>query len=134
MLPPLAQPPQAAPRTRIDESRKSISVFNISIPCPYLDPGVHLLILIFGFVVRPVLLRKLHPGGEETMSPPNKGSVGPQGSSVSAGPRTSDSRGLDLVSLPAFRSSRRLFKEDHSAVTPQISSSSAAPHSLCPPH
>lgn len=45
----------------------------------YLDSGVHLLILIFGLVVRHVfLLWRLHPGGEETMSPPNKGSLSPQ--------------------------------------------------------
>lgn len=44
-----------------------------------LDPGIHLLVLVFGLVVRPVFrLRMLHPGGEETLSPPNKGSVSPQ--------------------------------------------------------
>lgn len=99
-----------------------------------LDPGVHLLILIFGLVVRPVLLLwRLHPGGEEALLPPNKGPLRPH---------TRLSRPVNTRQiLEAFSCfpwvhscvlNGRFAKEKHSPVASQTSARSASPHWRCP--
>lgn len=95
----------------------------------YLDSGVNLLILIFGLVVRHVfLLWRLHPGGEETMSPPNKGSLSPQ-ARLSRPTNTRQILG-GFSCFPWVHSSvlnKRFFKEEHSSVASLTSASSAPP-------
>lgn len=99
----------------------------------YLDSGVNLLILIFGLVVRHVfLLWRLHPGGEETMSPPNKGSLSPQ-ARLSRPINTRQILG-GFSCFPWVHSSvlnKRFFKEEHSSVASLTSASSAPPHRSC---